>query len=61
MKTPTKFTFEFKNGKLPISSDGKICWKSNKEEALKEAKSWDAGVFYELDDDGNILDQYEIV
>lgn len=57
---PTKFTFADKDGKMPVSHDGKVCWKSNKDEALKEAKSWGAKTFFELDNKGNILSEYAI-
>ena len=51
----TRFTFMSDDGKYPVSHDGKVQWLSDREEAIRQAKSWGFSILVEMDDHGHRL------
>lgn len=43
------------DGKYPVAANGKVQWISDREETIRQAKSWGFSILVEMDDQGRRL------
>jgi hypothetical protein len=43
------------DGKYPVAANGKVQWLSDREETIRQAKSWGFYILVEMDDQGHRL------